>query len=80
MISFRDRDFPTSILWLTKFAAKTRILEANFFLGLAYLYREQYERAAAAFRVVEQQLPLNEATTIWDRTAAPGPSRRRPLF
>jgi tetratricopeptide (TPR) repeat protein len=61
MISFRDRDYPTSILWLTKIRrADPDYLEANFFLGLAYLYREQYERAATAFRVVEQQLPLNE--------------------
>ncbi len=61
MISFRDRDFPTSILWLTKMQrGDPDYLEANFFLGLAHLYREQYERAAAAFRVVEQQLPLNE--------------------
>lgn len=61
MISFRDRDYPTSILWLTKIRREDPdYLEANFFLGLAYLYREQYERAATAFRVVEQQLPLNE--------------------
>jgi len=61
MISFRDGDFPTSILWLTKIRREDPdYLEANFFLGLAYLYREQYERAATAFRVVEQQLPLNE--------------------
>ena len=61
MISFRDRDYPTSILWLTKISrGDPDYLEANFFLGLAYLYREQYERSAAAFRVVEQQLPLNE--------------------
>ena len=61
MISFRDRDYPTSILWLTKIRREDPdYLEANFFLGLAYLYREQYERSATAFRVVEQQLPLNE--------------------
>jgi tetratricopeptide (TPR) repeat protein len=61
MISFRDRDYPTSILWLTKIRREDPdYLEANFFLGLSYLYREQYERAATAFRVVEQQLPLNE--------------------
>ena len=61
MISFRDKDYPTSILWLTKIRREDPdYLEANFFLGLAYLYRGQYERAATAFRVVEQQLPLNE--------------------
>jgi tetratricopeptide (TPR) repeat protein len=61
MISFRDRDYPTSILWLTKMQrGDPDYLEANFFLGLAYFYREQYERSTAAFRVVEQQLPLNE--------------------
>ena len=61
MIYFRDRDYPTSILWLSKLRrGDPDYLEANYFLGLAYLYREQYERSAAAFRVVEQQLPLNE--------------------
>ncbi len=61
MISFRDRDYPTSILWLTKIRREDPdYLEANFFLGLAYLYREQYERSTAAFRVVELRLPLNE--------------------
>lgn len=61
MISFRDRDYPTSMLWLAKIRREDPdYLEANFFLGLAYLYREQYERSTAAFRVVEQRLPLNE--------------------
>ena len=61
MIYFRDGDYPTSILWLTKLQrGDPDYLEANYFLGLAYLYREQYDRAAAAFRVVEQQLPLDE--------------------
>src|SRR3990172_1216726 len=61
MLYFRDRDYPTSILWFSKLRrGDPDYLETNYFLGLAYLYREQYERSAAAFRVVEQQLPLNE--------------------
>jgi tetratricopeptide (TPR) repeat protein len=61
ILYFRDRDYPTSILWLTKLQrGDPDYLEANYFLGLDYLYREQYDRAAAAFRVVEQELPLNE--------------------
>lgn len=61
MIYFQDRDYPTSVLWLSKLRrSDPDYLEANYFLGLAYLYREQYERSAAAFRVVERQLPLNE--------------------
>ena len=61
MIYFNDRDYPTSVLWLSKLQRQdTDYLEANYFLGLAYLYQNQYERSAAAFRVVAQQLPLNE--------------------
>ncbi|MBI2816625.1 MAG: tetratricopeptide repeat protein [Acidobacteria bacterium] len=61
MIYFRDHDYPTSMLWLSKLRrGDDEYLEANYFLGLANLYHEQYERAAAAFRVVAQQLPLNE--------------------
>lgn len=61
MIYFQDQDYPTSILWLSKLRrGEADYLEANYFLGLAYLYLGQYERAAAAFRVVAQRLPLNE--------------------
>lgn len=61
MIYFHDRDYATSILWLAKLRRGDEdYLEANYFLGLAYLYLEQYERSSAAFRAVAQQLPLNE--------------------
>ncbi|MBI4459606.1 MAG: tetratricopeptide repeat protein [Acidobacteria bacterium] len=61
MIFFQDRDYPTSVLWLSKLRrGEPDYLEANYFLGLAYLYLEQYERSAAAFRVIAQRLPLNE--------------------
>jgi len=61
LLYFHDRDYPTSVLWLSKLRrGEEEYLEANYFLGLAYLYQEQYERSAAAFRVVAQQLPLNE--------------------
>ncbi|MBI3894733.1 MAG: tetratricopeptide repeat protein [Acidobacteria bacterium] len=61
MIYFQNQDYPTSILWLSKLRrGESDYLEANYFLGLAYLYLEQYERSAAAFRVVAQRLPLNE--------------------
>jgi tetratricopeptide (TPR) repeat protein len=61
MIYFHDRDYPTSVLWLSKLRRiDADYVEANYFLGLAYLYREEYELSAAAFRVVAQQLPLNE--------------------
>ena len=61
MIYFHNRDYPTSVLWLTKVRrGDADYLEANYFLGLAYLYMEEYERSAADFRVVAQQLPLNE--------------------
>jgi len=61
MIYFHYRDYPTSVLWLAKLRrSDADYLEASYFLGLAYLYLEQYERSAAAFRVVAQQLPLNE--------------------
>ncbi len=61
MIYFHDQDYSTSILWLSKLRhGDEDYLEANYFLGLAYLYLEQYERSATAFRAVAQQLPLNE--------------------
>ena len=61
MIYFQDRDYPTSVLWLSKLGrSEPDYLEANYFLGLAYLYQEKYEQAAVVFRVVEQKLPLNE--------------------
>ena len=61
MSYFQDRDYKTSVPWLSKLRqGDDDYLEANYFLGLAYLYLGQYERSAAAFRVVEQQLPLNE--------------------
>jgi len=61
MMYFKDRDYPTSVLWLSKLRRPDPdYLEANYFLGLAYLYQERYEQSAAAFRVVEQQLPMNE--------------------
>lgn len=61
LIYFKDHDYPTSVLWLSKLRrGDDDYLEANYFLGLANLYQEQYERSAAAFRVVAQQLPLNE--------------------
>ncbi|MSO20819.1 MAG: tetratricopeptide repeat protein [Acidobacteria bacterium] len=61
LLYFHDRDYPTSILWLAKLRrSDPDYLEANYFLGLAYLYQGQYERSAAAFRVVETNLPLNE--------------------
>lgn len=61
MSYFQDHDYPTSVLWLSKLRrTDPDYLEANYFLGLAYLYQERYEPSAAAFRVVEQQLPLNE--------------------
>jgi len=61
LIYFKDRDYPTSALWLSKLRrSDDDYLEANYFLGLAYLYQEQYERAADVLRVVVQQLPLNE--------------------
>ncbi len=61
LIYFKDHDYPTSLLWLSKLRrGDDDYLEASYFLGLANLYQEQYERSAAAFRVVAQQLPLNE--------------------
>jgi tetratricopeptide (TPR) repeat protein len=61
LIYFHDHDYPTSILWLSKIRRRDEeYLEASYFLGLANLYLEQYERSIAAFRAVAQQLPLNE--------------------
>jgi tetratricopeptide (TPR) repeat protein len=61
MTYFQDRDYRTTALWLSKLReGDDNYLEANYFLGLAYLYLGQYERSAAAFRVVERQLPLHE--------------------
>jgi tetratricopeptide (TPR) repeat protein len=61
MFYFRDRDYPTSAPWFAKLRpGDPDYLEANYFLGLVYLHMEQYERSVAAFRVVEQQLPLSE--------------------
>ncbi|MBI4464018.1 MAG: tetratricopeptide repeat protein [Acidobacteria bacterium] len=58
---FHDKDYATSVLWLSKLRrGDPDYLEANYFLGLAYLHLEQYERATSAFRVVAQRLPLNE--------------------
>ncbi len=61
MIYFHDRDYQTTVLWLSKLRrGDPDYLDANYFLGLSYLYLNQNERSAAAFRVVEQQLPMNE--------------------
>jgi tetratricopeptide (TPR) repeat protein/TolB-like protein len=61
MIYFRNKDYRTSLLWFSKVRrGEPDYLEANYFLGLAYLYLEQYDRSETAFRVVAQQLPLNE--------------------
>ncbi|HWP84557.1 MAG TPA: tetratricopeptide repeat protein, partial [Terriglobia bacterium] len=61
MIYFEDRDYPTSVLWLSKLGrSDPDYLEANYFLGLAYLYQNKNAEAAVVLRVVEQQLPLNE--------------------
>jgi Tfp pilus assembly protein PilF/TolB-like protein len=61
MIYFHDKDYATSILWLSKLRrSDPDYLEASYFLGLAYLYQQRYEQSAAAFRVVEMELPLNE--------------------
>jgi tetratricopeptide (TPR) repeat protein len=61
MIYFHDRDYQTTALWLSKLRrGDPDYLDANYFLGLSYLYLNQNERSAAAFRVVEQQLAMNE--------------------
>ncbi|MBI4443768.1 MAG: tetratricopeptide repeat protein [Acidobacteria bacterium] len=61
MLYFHDKDFATTILWLSKLRpGDPEYLEANYFLGLAHLYLEQYERAASAFRVVARRLPIDE--------------------
>ena len=61
LLYFRDHDYPTSVLWLSKLRrGDDDYLDANYFLGLAFLYQGQFEKSAAAFRVVAQQLPLNE--------------------
>jgi len=61
MLYFHDKDYATSILWLSKLRPPDpEYLEANYFLGLAHLYLEQYERSASAFRVVARRLPINE--------------------
>jgi len=61
LMYFKDRDYQTSTLWLTKLRrTDPDYLEANYFLGVAYLHLGQYERSAAAFRIIEIALPLNE--------------------
>jgi tetratricopeptide (TPR) repeat protein len=61
MIYYKDHDYRTAILWLSKIrSSDPDYLEANYFLGLSYLYQAQYDRAAASFRVVEKELPLDE--------------------
>ncbi len=61
MIYYKDHDYRTAILWLSKIRSPDPdYLEANYFLGLSYLYQAQYDRAAASFRVVEKELPLDE--------------------
>ena len=61
IIYFNDRDYATSVLWLSKLRREDLdYLEANYFLGLAYLHLAEYERSASAFRLVANHLPLNE--------------------
>jgi tetratricopeptide (TPR) repeat protein len=61
LMYFKDRDYQTSTLWLTKLRrSDPDYLEANYFLGVAYLHLGQYDRSAAAFRIIEVALPLNE--------------------
>lgn len=61
LMYFNDRDYQTSTLWLTKLRrSDPDYLEANYFLGVAYLHLGQYDRSASAFHIVEIALPLNE--------------------
>src|SRR5689334_9567361 len=44
LMYFKDRDYQTSVLWLTKLRrTDPDYLEANYFLGVAYLHLGQYE-------------------------------------
>jgi tetratricopeptide (TPR) repeat protein len=58
---FDLRDYGPAIDWFGKIpVSDTHALEANFFLGLAAYYSGNLDRAAQAFRLVAERLPLTE--------------------
>lgn len=58
---FDLRDYASAIDWFGKIpVSDTHALEANFFLGLAAYYSGNLDRAAQAFSLVAERLPLTE--------------------
>lgn len=55
------RDYASAATWLSKIPVTDPSAgEANFLLGLSYLYLGQFDRADAAFKVTQARLPLGE--------------------
>lgn len=60
-IYFQQKDYATSLLWLRRVAREDRhFYEATFYLGLDYLFTKNYEKSAAAFVLLSNEVPLNE--------------------
>jgi tetratricopeptide (TPR) repeat protein/TolB-like protein len=58
---YRSAKYEQAALWLSRVPpANPHSGEANFYLGLAAYYREDYPRAESAFDAVAQRLPLAE--------------------
>jgi tetratricopeptide (TPR) repeat protein/TolB-like protein len=58
---YRESKYEQAATWLSRIPpANPHSGEANFYLGLAAYYREDYPRAESAFDAVAQRLPLAE--------------------
>jgi len=58
---FDQREYASAITWFSKVPASDKhAAEANFFLGLSAYYAGDMDRAAEAFRMVADRLPLSE--------------------
>jgi tetratricopeptide (TPR) repeat protein len=58
---YRQAKYGQAVTWLSRVPpANPHSGEANFYLGLAAYYQEDYPRAEAAFNAVAQRLPLPE--------------------
>lgn len=58
---FDGRDYEQAIPWLAKVPHDDNLArEANFYLGLAEFYQDDYDKASAAFNFLASRMPLTE--------------------
>ena len=60
----QEKDYPTSTLWLQRLLKlEGDMPEANFLIGLNYLYLKNYDKAASEFDRLSQVIPAGEIYT-----------------